>query len=152
MISIVWEDIQMSVRYAMIGAALLAASPLLSLPVAVAEDPGRGVAEGNAPYYDEAAYTEYVQQKMKRLDQLYLDFCASCNVDPDKAAKARKEFLVNVRELMQYMNGRFDALDPKAGAALSGTETLVSIHALTMLVDILTATQIEEMTPNPHIN
>ena len=89
---------------------------------------------------------------MKQLDKLYLDFCASCNVDPDKAAKARKEFLVNVRDLMQYMNGRFDALDPKAGAALSGTETLVSIHALTMLVDILAATQIEEMTPNPHIN
>lgn len=66
--------------------------------------------------------------------------------------RGRQEFLVNVRDLTQYMNGRFDALDPEAGAALSGTESLVSIHALTMLVDILTATQIEEMTPNPHIN
>jgi len=142
----------MSAKHAMIGAVLLAVSPLMAVSVAGADDAEKSVVEQNAPYYDEAAYTEYVQAKMKKLDQLYLDFCASCNVDADKAAKARKEFLLNVRDLMQYMNGRFDALDPKAGAALSGTETLVSIHALTMLVDILTATQIDAMTPNPHIN
>ena len=142
----------MRIKHAMVGAVLLAASPFLTVSVAGAEGTDKSVIEENAPYYDEAAYTEYVQAQMKKLDQLYLDFCASCNVDADKAAKARKEFLVSVRDLMQYMNGRFDALDPKAGAALSGTETLVSIHALTMLVDILTATQIDEMTPNPHIN
>ena len=56
-----------------------------------------------------------------------------------------------MRELMQYMNGRFDALDPKKGAALSPTETLVSIHALTMLVDILTATELEHMTAHPYV-
>ena len=49
------------------------------------------------------------------------------------------------------MNARFDKLDPKAGAALSPTETLVSIHALTMLVDILTATQLEHMAAHPYI-
>lgn len=142
----------MTVKHAMIGAVLLAASPFLTVSVAGADDAGKTAVGESAPYYDDAAYTEYVQAKMKKLDALYLDFCASCNVDVDKAAKARREFLVTVRDLMQYMNGRFDSLDPKAGAALSGTETLVSIHALTMLVDILTATQIEQMTPNPHIN
>jgi hypothetical protein len=51
---------------------------------------------------------------------------------------------------MQYMNSRFDELDPKKGAALSPTESLVSIHALTMLVDILTATQLEQMAAHPY--
>jgi hypothetical protein len=52
---------------------------------------------------------------------------------------------------MQYMNGRFDALDPKKGAALSPTETLVSIHALTMLVDILAATELEHIMAHPYV-
>lgn len=100
--------------------------------------------------YDEAAYTDYVASTMQKLDRLYLDFCAACGADAEKAGKAKREFLTTVRDLMQYMNGRFDRLDPKMGAALSPTETLVSIHALTMLVDILTALEIEEMTPHPY--
>ena len=49
------------------------------------------------------------------------------------------------------MNGRFDTLDPKAGAALSPTEIMVSIHAMTMLVGILAAMQIEDMTAHPYV-
>jgi hypothetical protein len=49
------------------------------------------------------------------------------------------------------MNGRFDTLNPKAGAALSPTETMVSIHALTMLVDVLAALEIEDMTAHPFV-
>ncbi|MCW8872051.1 MAG: hypothetical protein OQK01_05475 [Xanthomonadales bacterium] len=104
-----------------------------------------------AVMYDEAAYTEFVEKKMQELDQLYLRFCDTCGAEASEAALARKEFLTSVRELMQYMNGRFDALDPKRGAALSPTETLVSIHALTMLVDILTATELEHMTAHPYV-
>ena len=59
---------------------------------------------------------------------------------------------MTVRDLMQHMNGRFDQLDPKEGAGLSETETLVSVHALTMLVDILAETQLEEMRPHPYVN
>ena len=43
--------------------------------------------------------------------------------------------------------GRYSNL----GAALSATETLVSIHAMTMLIDILAQTQIEQMAVNPYI-
>ena len=101
--------------------------------------------------YDEGAYSEYVESTMEKLDLLYLDFCGACGVDTEKATVAKKEFLITVRELMQHMNGRFDTLDPKQGASLSATETLVSVHALTMLVDILAQTQLEEMTPHPYI-
>ena len=52
---------------------------------------------------------------------------------------------------MQHMNGKFDQLDPKMGAALSPTETLVSIHALTMLVDIMAASQLEHWAEHPYI-
>ena len=100
--------------------------------------------------YDEVAYSEYVENTMKKLDKLYLEFCATCDVDASKARQARQEFLVTVRELMQQMNSRFDSLDPKLGAALSHTDTLVSVHALTMLVDILTATQIQQMAAHPY--
>ena len=100
--------------------------------------------------YDEAAYTEYVENAMKELDRLYLEFCGSCGVEGSKAAKARQEFLTIVRDLMQHMNAKFDNLNPKKGGALSPTETLVSIHALTMLVDILTATQLEHWAQHPY--
>ena len=100
--------------------------------------------------YDEAAYTSYVENTMAKLDKLYLQFCATCNVSGAKANKARQEYLATVRELLQKMNDKFDGLDPKKGAALSPTETLVSIHVLTMLVDILTQTQIERAADNPH--
>ena len=62
------------------------------------------------------------------------------------------EFLLTVRELMQYMNARYDGLDPKRGAALAPIETLVSVHAMTMLVDMLAATQIEQMARHPYID
>jgi hypothetical protein len=51
---------------------------------------------------------------------------------------------------MQHMNSRFDTMDPKSGAALSHTESLVSIHVLTMMVDILAATEIEQMAAHPY--
>ena len=101
--------------------------------------------------YEEAAYTAFVENKMKELDELYLKFCDTCGVKASDAALARKEFLISVRELLKYMNGRFDTLAPKEGAALSPTESLVSIHVLTMLVDILTETQLEHMRPHPYI-
>ena len=100
--------------------------------------------------YDEAAYTEYVENSLNKLDKLYLDFCASCGADASKSRLAKQEFLVIVRDLMQHMNSRFDKMDPKSGAALSHTESLVSIHVLTMMVDILAATEIEQMAAHPY--
>jgi hypothetical protein len=101
--------------------------------------------------YDETAYTAHVEDTMKKLDELYLKFCNLCDVEPAQAEAARQEFLATVRDLMQRMNARVDSLDPKKGAALSPTETLVSIHVLTMLVDILTASQMEHWTQHPYI-
>lgn len=131
-----------------IFAAVLTAIAWLALgatAVQAAEEP-MGI-----PVYDEASYSAFVESKMKELDALYLQFCATCGVEAEQAARARMEFLTSVRELMEYMNGRFDSLDPKKGAALSETETLVSIHALTMLVDILAATQLEQLTKHPFV-
>lgn len=98
--------------------------------------------------YDESAYTEYVETTMKKLDSLYLEFCSTCNADASKAVKARNEFFKLSRELMQHMNARFDEKKVKQGAVLSPTETFVSIHVLTMLVDILTETQMQQLRDN----
>jgi len=127
---------------------------VLALIVMLGLGPAAQAAEEvpNAVMYDAAAYTAFVENKMKELDSLYLRFCDTCGAEPAEAAAAKKEFLASVRELMQYMNGRFDALDPKKGAALSPTETLVSIHALTMLVDILAATEIQHMAAHPYVH
>jgi hypothetical protein len=105
---------------------------------------------GATPVYDEAAYTAYVEKTMKKLDKLYLQFCGTCGVSGAKAEQARREYFQTARDLMQNMNARFDSLDPKKGAALSATEVLVNIHALTMLVDMLTATEMESRAENPH--
>jgi hypothetical protein len=56
-------------------------------------------------------------KEMKKLDRLYLELCYSCGVDAATAGQARQEFLVTVHELMQYMNSRFDSLNPKRGLA-----------------------------------
>ena len=101
--------------------------------------------------YDETAYTEYVEGMMKKLDKLYIEFSEARGVDAPAAAKAEKEFLEGVHELMQSMNRKFDGLDPKKGASLSRTETLVSIHAHTMLIDMLAANQMEHMKQHPYI-
>lgn len=139
----------MSMRHTIINVTFFAVAVLMSSALFAA--PPEIAAEDLAyAVYDEAAYTEYVEDTMKKLDKLYLDFCYTCGVDASTAGKARQEFFTIVRKLMQQMNSRFDRLDPKKGAALSSTETLVSIHVLTMLVDILTATHIEQMTPNPY--
>ena len=69
--------------------------------------------------YDEASYTQYVEDTMAKLDRLYLEFCRECDVDAARAHQARQEFMVLSRELMKQMNAKFDGLDPKLGAALS---------------------------------
>lgn len=135
----------------LIGAAFVAAAALMSNAL-LADETAMESAELRVDVYDETAYTEYVENTMKKLDALYLDFCDTCGVDATKARIAKQEFLVTVRELMQYMNARYDGLDPKKGAALSPTETLVSVHAMTMLVDMLAATQIEQMARHPYID
>ena len=135
----------MKYRQNLIAGIVLVTAPFFASSISLADE------NAGSMVYDETAYTAYVEATMNKLDRLYLDFCASCNVDASKAGAAKREFLATVRDLMQHMNGRFDALDPKAGAALSHTETLVSIHVLTMLVDILTEIQIEEMTAHPYI-
>ena len=139
----------MRMQKRLIGAALLAIGALMGNAL-LADEPPVETAENAVDIYDEAAYTEYVENTMKKLDALYLDFCATCGVDATKARLAREEFLTTVRELMQHMNARYDSLDPKKGAALSPTETLVSIHAMTMLVDMLAAVQIEQMAFHPY--
>ncbi len=135
----------MKCRNILVTGMLLATAPFFATGVAFAEE------SASSMVYEDSAYTEYVEATMEKLDKLYLDFCGSCGVDATKAGAAKREFLATVRDLMQYMNGRFDSMNPKAGAALSPTETLVSIHALTMLVDILAAIEIEEMTAHPYI-
>ena len=140
----------MPTRNRLINAVLLATAVLMSNAL-LAATPEVETAELTIAVYDEAAYTEYVENTMDKLDKLYLDFCDTCGVDATKSRLAREEFLVTVRDLMQYMNARYDALDPKKGAALSPTETLVSVHALTMLVDILAATELDNMTAHRYI-
>jgi len=140
----------MPTRNRLINAVLLATAVLMSNAL-LAATPEVEAAELTVAVYDEAAYTEYVENTMDKLDKLYLDFCDTCGVDATKSRLAREEFLVTVRDLMQYMNARYDALDPKKGAALSPTETLVSVHALTMLVDILAATELDNMTAHRYI-
>jgi hypothetical protein len=143
------KETNMRMQTRLISAALLAIAALLSNTV-LADELFMEAVEYQVDIYDEAAYTEYAENTMKKLDALYLDFCATCGVDATKSRLAREEFLATVRELMQHMNARYDALDPKAGAALSPTETLVSIHAMTMLVDMLAAVQIEQMAYHPY--
>ena len=103
-------------------------------------------------YYDETAYTQYVADMMSELDRLYIEFSKARGRNATAANAAREAFLTKAHELMHNMNARYDKLDPKAGAAMSETETLVNIHALIMLVDILSETQLENLAAHPYID
>lgn len=131
--------------------AVLLASALLMSNVLFAATPEVKADDVMSDVYDEAAYTEYVENTMNKLDQLYLDFLDARGVDATKARIARRDFLMTVHDLMKYMNAKYDNLELKEGAALSPTETLVSVHAMTMLVDILASTELEQMAAHPHI-
>lgn len=105
--------------------------------------------EHTSDIYDASAYTEFVENRLTKLDKLYLQICSTCKKDQNYG-KAKREFFVTMGELMKYMNKKFDGLNPKAGAALSPTETLVSIHVLTMLADILSQYQLGEIKGPAH--
>ena len=132
--------------------ALLVATAVLMSATLFAATPQEEAVELSADVYDEAAYTQYVEDTMETLDQLYLDFLDAQGVDAARVRIVREEFLGTVHELMQYMNARYDDLDMKKGAALSATDTLVSVHAMTMLVDILASTELEQMAAYPYID
>lgn len=135
-------------RIKSISAALLAGALFMS-GAAFSAPPGDPTDDPGLSVFDETAYTEYIETTMTKLDKLYLEFCDTCGNDAASARLAKEEFLAIVRELMQHMNAKYDSLDPKQGAALSPTDTLVSLHALTMLVDILAATEIQQMAAHP---
>ena len=134
-----WAKFVLFATTAMMSGAVFAGAP------EVADD------EAVNLVYDDSTYTQYVEDTMKKLDKLYLEFCDSCGTDAADAWVAKQEFLVTVRDLMQKMNARYDTLDPKKGAALSPTETLVSIHAMTMLIDILAQTQLDQMASHVYL-
>ncbi len=95
-------------------------------------------APGHVPMYDEDAYTNKLDAKMKKLDKLYLQ-AIDKNLSQGKVLQAKREYFKVARELLQSMNERFDKLDPKKGAALSHTEMLMINHIQVMLLDMLTS-------------
>ena len=132
--------------------ALLVATAVLMSATLFAATPAEEATELPADVYDESAYTQYVEDTMDMLDQLYLDFLDAQGVDAAKARIIREEFLAKVHEMMQYMNAKYDDLDLKKGATLSATDTLVSVHAMTMLIDILASTELQQMAAHPYID
>lgn len=132
-----------TVTYLLVLAGFLyCAAPL---GTALAANHGAGIS-----MYHESAFTSYVEKDMKKLDKLYLQFRANSGVSGAKAEKARQAYFETVRGLLKHMNARFDQVDPKTGGALSPTETFVSVHALTMLVDMLTDAQMQQTAPHPY--
>ena len=86
--------------------------------------------------YDAAAYTAYVEETMQKLNKLYLTSIDE-NVPQGEVEKAKKEYLKVARDLLKTMNEKFDGMKVKQGAALSDTEVLLSIHVMTMMLDML---------------
>jgi hypothetical protein len=88
--------------------ALLVATAVLMSATLFAATPEEEAATLPADVYDEAAYTQYVEDTMNTLDQLYLDFLDAKGVDAAKARITREEFLTTAHELMHRMNAKYD--------------------------------------------
>ncbi len=73
---------------------------------------------------------------MTKLDKYYLQ-SIDRNLSQGEIEKAKREYLKVARDLLRRMNAKFDALNLKEGATLSHTETLLSIHVMTMMADML---------------
>jgi len=111
---------------------------LIAVGTAWADESASGYA-----VYDEAAYTESVENSMKELDALYLKFCASCGADPavargpvgsDSSRGKGVQSFDDVFGSDQVHDARF--LDPVAPAQLGGLPVaelargvLVTVHA-----------------------
>ena len=64
---------------------------VVTLALLLLTAPGAQATEDAAAmtFYDEGAYTEFVENKMKELDALYLQFCEACGSEPADAARVR---------------------------------------------------------------
>lgn len=93
--------------------------------------------------YDESAYTEATEKDMAKMHALYLKAYDKKASLGDRE-KAKREYLKIGKKLVREMHERIMMLDVKKGAALSHTDVLLSVHMMSMMVDMLATLQQEE--------
>ena len=93
------------------------------------------------PMYDEAAYTQKVENSMNKMHGLYLR-ANDKGLSRKDAAKAKKEYFKIAQGLVRSMHDRIMKLDIKNGAALSHTEVLLNNHITMMTLDMLASEQL----------
>jgi len=85
----------------------------------------------------EESFTDYAHTTMNKLDKLYLQY-VDHNTPRGEAEKAKREYFQLARQLLQKMNATFDQIEAKERPhILPQEESFISIHVLTMLLDMM---------------
>ena len=84
----------------------------------------------------EESFTDYAFATMQKLDKLYLKYVDE-NIDRGEAEKAKREYFKLARQLLLRMNDKFDRIEEQEKHELSPEDSYISIHVLTMLIDMM---------------
>jgi len=84
----------------------------------------------------EESLTDYAHPTIVKLDKLYLQYVDK-DIDRGEAEKAKREYFKLARQLLAKMNERFDKIEADGSHKLSNEDTFISIHVLTMLLDMM---------------
>lgn len=91
----------------------------------------------------EESFTDHAFATMQKLDKLYLQYVDK-SIDRGTAEKAKREYFKLARQLLLKMNDKFDQIENQESHELSKEDTYISIHILTMLIDMMAYEHLED--------
>lgn len=93
--------------------------------------------------FDNRVYTEQTEKAMDKMHHLFIKAYDKTSSSGERE-KAKREYLVMGQKLIRQVHERVMSLDVKKGAALSHTDVLLSVHMMSMMLDMLASIQQEQ--------
>jgi len=93
--------------------------------------------------FDNRVYTEQTEKAMDKMHHLFIKAYDKTSPSGDRE-KAKREYLEMGQNLIRQLHERVMTLDVKRGAALSHTDVLLSVHMMSMMLDMLASIQQEQ--------
>lgn len=93
--------------------------------------------------FDNKVYTENTEKAMDKMHHLFIKAYDKTSPSGERE-KAKREYLAMGQNLVRGLHERVMSLDVKKGAALSHTDVLLSVHMMSMMLDMLASIQQEQ--------
>ena len=93
--------------------------------------------------FDDRVYTEQTEKAMDNMHHLFIKAYDKSSPAGERE-KAKRAYLETGQKLIRQLHERVMMLDVKKGAALSHTDVLLSVHMMSMMLDMLASIQQEQ--------